>query len=100
MMNIAVDAERQRQGRRLGAAAPSSTSASATSTPASRSRCAAPTSVAIDLYEREGFRAAGVRRRYYQDNGEDALDHVAHARDARRAARRRAQPRPSRHAPA
>jgi len=29
--------------------------------------------VAIHLYEREGFRAAGMRRRYYQDNGEDAL---------------------------
>jgi ribosomal-protein-alanine N-acetyltransferase len=29
--------------------------------------------IAIHLYEREGFRAAGVRRRYYQDNGEDAL---------------------------
>jgi [ribosomal protein S18]-alanine N-acetyltransferase len=29
--------------------------------------------VAIGLYERYGFRAAGVRRRYYQDNGEDAL---------------------------
>jgi [ribosomal protein S18]-alanine N-acetyltransferase len=29
--------------------------------------------VAIRLYEREGFRVAGVRRRYYQDNGEDAL---------------------------
>jgi ribosomal-protein-alanine N-acetyltransferase len=28
---------------------------------------------AIALYEREGFRAAGLRRRYYQDNGEDAL---------------------------
>jgi ribosomal-protein-alanine N-acetyltransferase len=28
---------------------------------------------AIYLYEREGFRAAGVRHRYYQDNGEDAL---------------------------
>jgi [ribosomal protein S18]-alanine N-acetyltransferase len=28
---------------------------------------------AIQLYEREGFRAAGLRRRYYQDNGEDAL---------------------------
>lgn len=28
---------------------------------------------AIHLYEREGFRAAGIRRRYYQDNGEDAL---------------------------
>ena len=29
--------------------------------------------VAINLYERKGFRGAGLRRRYYQDNGEDAL---------------------------
>ncbi|MCD6727622.1 MAG: ribosomal protein S18-alanine N-acetyltransferase [Solirubrobacteraceae bacterium] len=28
---------------------------------------------AIALYERLGFLAAGSRRRYYQDNGEDAL---------------------------
>jgi ribosomal-protein-alanine N-acetyltransferase len=28
---------------------------------------------AIALYRRFGFRAAGVRPRYYQDNGEDAL---------------------------
>ena len=28
---------------------------------------------AIALYERYGFRAAGMRRRYYQDNGEDAV---------------------------
>jgi len=28
---------------------------------------------AIDLYERDGFRVAGRRRHYYQDNGEDAL---------------------------
>ena len=28
---------------------------------------------AIALYDRFGFRAAGIRRRYYQDNGEDAL---------------------------
>ena len=28
---------------------------------------------AIDLYHRDGFRIAGMRRRYYQDNGEDAL---------------------------
>ena len=28
---------------------------------------------AIRLYERFGFRTAGTRRRYYQDNGEDAL---------------------------
>ena len=28
---------------------------------------------AIELYERFGFRAVGRRRRYYQDNGEDAV---------------------------
>ena len=28
---------------------------------------------AIELYERFGFRSAGTRPRYYQDNGEDAL---------------------------
>jgi ribosomal-protein-alanine N-acetyltransferase len=28
---------------------------------------------AIALYERHGFRGAGLRRRYYQDNGEDAV---------------------------
>lgn len=28
---------------------------------------------AIVLYERDGFRTTGLRRRYYQDNGEDAL---------------------------
>jgi ribosomal-protein-alanine N-acetyltransferase len=28
---------------------------------------------AIKLYETFGFKAAGVRRRYYQDNGEDAV---------------------------
>jgi [ribosomal protein S18]-alanine N-acetyltransferase len=28
---------------------------------------------AIELYRRFGFRAAGLRRRYYGDNGEDAL---------------------------
>jgi ribosomal-protein-alanine N-acetyltransferase len=28
---------------------------------------------AIELYQRDGFRIAGLRRRYYQDNGEDAI---------------------------
>jgi ribosomal-protein-alanine N-acetyltransferase len=28
---------------------------------------------AIAMYERFGFRSAGMRRRYYHDNGEDAL---------------------------
>jgi [ribosomal protein S18]-alanine N-acetyltransferase len=30
-------------------------------------------SIAISMYERIGFRSAGFRRRYYHDNGEDAL---------------------------
>jgi ribosomal-protein-alanine N-acetyltransferase len=28
---------------------------------------------ALALYDRHGFRTAGTRRRYYQDNGEDAV---------------------------
>ena len=51
--------------------------------------------VAIHLYEREGFRAAGTRRRYYQDNGEDALVMWRTPATLRRLARRRAQPRPA-----
>ena len=49
--------------------------------------------VAIHLYEREGFRAAGMRRRYYQDNGEDALVMWRTPATLRGLARRRAQPR-------
>ena len=48
--------------------------------------------VAIHLYEREGFRAAGMRRRYYQDNGEDAL--VMWRTPATRRARSRTCPTP------
>jgi ribosomal-protein-alanine N-acetyltransferase len=33
----------------------------------------ASNNIAIDMYEQFGFRAAGKRRRYYHDNGEDAL---------------------------
>ncbi len=71
-MNVAVDLDHQQQGPRLGAARGA--------VRARRRRAARFTlevrrsnAVAIHLYEREGFRAAGMRRRYYQDNGEDAL---------------------------
>jgi [ribosomal protein S18]-alanine N-acetyltransferase len=37
---------------------------------------------AIAMYERFGFRSAGVRRRYYHDNGEDALIMWYEAADA------------------
>jgi ribosomal-protein-alanine N-acetyltransferase len=72
VMNVAVDSEHQRKGlasamlaqlyRRVG-------------DPRARFTLEVrqSNSVAIHLYEREGFRAAGMRRRYYQDNGEDAL---------------------------
>jgi ribosomal-protein-alanine N-acetyltransferase len=72
VMNLAVDSDHQRHGlatvmlaelyRRVG-------DAQARYTLEVRRSNA----VAIHLYEREGFRAAGIRRRYYQDNGEDAL---------------------------
>ena len=72
VMNIAVDLDHQRQGLatallhelydRVGDAEARFT------LEVRRSN-----GVAIHLYEREGFRAAGMRRRYYQDNGEDAL---------------------------
>ncbi len=72
VMNVAVDGEHQRMGiasallaelyQRVGDAHARFT------LEVRRSN-----DVAIHLYEREGFRAAGTRRRYYQDNGEDAL---------------------------
>ena len=68
IMNIAVDPDERRQGigtrllERVG-------ETRARFTLEVRQSNAA----AIDLYERFGFRTAGMRRRYYQDNGEDAL---------------------------
>ncbi|MDP2710864.1 MAG: ribosomal protein S18-alanine N-acetyltransferase [Solirubrobacteraceae bacterium] len=72
VMNVAVDPDRRRQGiasamlgellRRIDA-------------PDARFTLEVRESNtgAIELYERFGFRAAGRRRRYYQDNGEDAV---------------------------
>jgi len=72
VMNIAVDSDHQRRGvasallaelyERVG------DSRARFTLEVRRSNA-----IAIRLYEREGFRAAGIRRRYYQDNGEDAL---------------------------
>ncbi|HEV3319983.1 MAG TPA: ribosomal protein S18-alanine N-acetyltransferase [Solirubrobacteraceae bacterium] len=72
VMNIAVDAEHQRRGvasallaelyERVG-----------DETARYTLEVRRSNRMAIGLYEREGFRAAGLRRRYYQDNGEDAL---------------------------
>jgi ribosomal-protein-alanine N-acetyltransferase len=71
-MNVAVD--RDRQGRGL-ASAMLAQLYELVDDPNARYTLEVRRSnaVAIHLYEREGFRAAGTRRRYYQDNGEDAL---------------------------
>jgi ribosomal-protein-alanine N-acetyltransferase len=72
VMNVAVDLRRQRMGlasRLLAELYTRVGDESARFTLEVRRSNA----VAIHLYEREGFRAAGTRRRYYQDNGEDAL---------------------------
>jgi ribosomal-protein-alanine N-acetyltransferase len=71
LMNVAVDPARQRRGlatallaemiERAGANAPLTLEVRTSN------------AGAIALYERFGFRAAGTRRRYYQDTGEDAL---------------------------
>jgi ribosomal-protein-alanine N-acetyltransferase len=72
IMNVSVDPGHRRQGiatalleellRRVDDSAPRFTLEVRTSNLG-----------ALALYERHGFRAAGRRRRYYQDNGEDAL---------------------------
>jgi len=72
VMNVAVDLRRQRTGiasRLLGELYARVGDEHARFTLEVRRSNA----IAIHLYEREGFRAAGTRRRYYQDNGEDAL---------------------------
>ena len=71
VMNIAVDPDRRRRGiaialigallERVGPDAPITLEVR-------RSNVGA-----IALYERFGFKSAGVRRRYYADNGEDAV---------------------------
>ena len=71
IMNIAVDPDRRRRGiatallqallERVGRDAPVTLEVRHSNTGA------------IALYERFGFRSAGVRRRYYADNGEDAV---------------------------
>ncbi len=72
IMNVAVDSDHQRQG--LASAMLAELYARAADPDARFTlEVRRSNAVAIHLYEREGFRAAGLRRRYYQDNGEDAL---------------------------
>jgi [ribosomal protein S18]-alanine N-acetyltransferase len=72
VMNIAVDSDRQHTG--LGSALLAELYERVDDADARFTlEVRRSNTVAIHLYEREGFRAAGIRRRYYQDNGEDAL---------------------------
>jgi len=72
LMNIAVDPDKQRQGiaTALLAALNERVNDDQARFTLEVRRSNAP---AISLYERHGYRAAGLRRRYYQDNGEDAM---------------------------
>jgi ribosomal protein S18 acetylase RimI-like enzyme len=72
VMNIAVDVDRRREGI---ATALLGDLYGRVEDPQARYTLEVRQSnhAAIHLYEREGFRAAGLRRRYYQDNGEDAV---------------------------
>jgi [ribosomal protein S18]-alanine N-acetyltransferase len=71
LMNIAVAPERRRQGiaRELMEHLFEAAGPGARFTLEVRTS----NSAAIGMYERFGFRPAGHRRRYYHDNGEDAL---------------------------
>ena len=73
VMNIAVDPDHQRRGHRRRRCWPSSTRGSATPARASRSRCAARTTSRSTSTSATASARPGMRRRYYQDNGEDAL---------------------------
>jgi ribosomal-protein-alanine N-acetyltransferase len=71
LMNVAVAPERRREGvaRRLIAQLLEEAGRELPFTLEVR----VSNHAAIAMYERLGFRSAGVRPRYYQDNGEDAL---------------------------
>jgi [ribosomal protein S18]-alanine N-acetyltransferase len=71
VMNVAVDPDRRRHGiatALLTALLGEVPASSRITLEVRRSNTGA-----IALYERFGFKSAGVRRRYYQDNGEDAV---------------------------
>ena len=71
LMNVAVAPERRRQGIATGLL--DQLLAEAGPDERYTLEVRASNGPAIRMYERFGFRPAGHRRRYYQDNGEDAL---------------------------
>jgi [ribosomal protein S18]-alanine N-acetyltransferase len=71
LMNVAVAPERRRQG--IASTLTSRLIAEAGSELPFTLEVRVSNRDAIAMYEKLGFRSAGVRPRYYQDNGEDAL---------------------------
>ncbi len=71
VMNVAVDPDHRRRG--LGRALLEHLLGEVGEDAALTLEVRRTNASAMRLYERLGFRAAGIRRRYYQDNGEDAL---------------------------
>jgi [ribosomal protein S18]-alanine N-acetyltransferase len=71
LLNVAVDPVRRRRGLATALLAEMIERAGADSPLTLEVRTS--NAGAIALYERFGFRAAGTRRRYYHDTGEDAL---------------------------
>jgi [ribosomal protein S18]-alanine N-acetyltransferase len=71
LMNIAVDPDARRRG--LGSALLAAMIERAGESAAYTLEVRTSNAGAIALYERFGFRAAGTRRRYYTDTGEDAM---------------------------
>ena len=72
LMNIAVAPEQRRAGV-AGAAADAASSRRRAGVLPFTLEVRVSNHQAIAMYERFGFRSAGVRPRYYHDNGEDAL---------------------------
>lgn len=72
VMNVAVDPLRRREGI-AGALLRELLSRVADPSARFTLEVRRSNAAAIALYESFGFRAAGLRRRYYQDNGEDAV---------------------------
>jgi ribosomal-protein-alanine N-acetyltransferase len=72
VMNVAVDPDHRREGIASALLAELYRSAGATEARFTL-EVRESNHDAINLYRRDGFRIAGKRRRYYQDNGEDAL---------------------------
>jgi ribosomal-protein-alanine N-acetyltransferase len=71
VMNIAVDPDRRRRG--IGTALITALLERVEPDAQLTLEVRRSNDAALALYERFGFRSAGVRRRYYADNGEDAV---------------------------